>query len=95
MHLYCSALKLRRAHPALGDGTMRWFDTADDLLVFERDPGFVCAVNLRAEAVTIPAYGELLLSSSPMGGTVKPDGEGAGDGVVLPPDTAAWFSTQD
>jgi alpha-glucosidase len=93
LHLYRSALKLRREHPALGDGTMRWFDTVDDVLVFERDPGFVCAVNLRAEAITVPVYGDLLLSSGPTGtAAALGDGRSAGIGVVLPPDTAVWFS---
>lgn len=78
LEFYRAALHLRRALPALGAGTLRWFDAPDDTLVFERDPSFVCAVNLGAHAVGMPA-GEALLASGPL--TV--DGE-------LPTDTAVW-----
>jgi alpha-glucosidase len=85
LQLYRSALRLRRALPSLGDGAMRWLEAPDGVLVFERAPDFVCAVNLRATPVTLPSYGELALRSdqaSPLDGR----------GLVLPPDTAAWFT---
>jgi alpha-glucosidase len=82
--LYRAALRLRRADPSLGDGALTWLDGPDEVLVFERAPGFVCAVNLGTTPVELPTYGELVLSSEPM--------EVDGKGVVLPPETAAWFS---
>ena len=49
LSLYRAALRLRRDHPALGRGTLRWLDgphDADGLLCFAREPGFVFAANL-------------------------------------------------
>jgi alpha-glucosidase len=78
--LYREALRLRHEHPALGDGTLRWLATPDDVLVFERDPGFVCVVNFSDNAFPLPD-GELMVASGPL--TV---------GRTLPTDTAAWLS---
>jgi alpha-glucosidase len=79
LEFYRTALHLRRSTPALGAGTLRWLDSVDDALVFERDPSFVCAVNLGEAPIEVPA-GEALLSSGPL--TV--------DGL-LPGDTAVWI----
>jgi alpha-glucosidase len=79
LRLYHDALRLRKELPALGDGELRWLDGPEDVLVFERDPGFVCTVNLGTGPALVDAYGTLLLSS----GRVN-------DGV-LDPDTAAWW----
>jgi alpha-glucosidase len=78
--LYRRALHLRRLHPALGDGTLRWLPAPDRVLLFARDPGFLCAVNISEVAIPAPSHAELLLTSGPL--TVD---EG------IPPDTAAWF----
>jgi alpha-glucosidase len=82
--LYREALRLRRAHPALGDGGLRWLPSPDGALAFARDPGFGCVVNLAADPVPLPAGAQLLLSSRPL------TAEGA-----VGPDTAAWFATAD
>ncbi|MEW2358993.1 glycoside hydrolase family 13 protein [Spirillospora sp. NPDC029432] len=91
LSLYRSALRLRREHPALGDGTLRWLVGPPGTLVFSREalpgagaPGarLTCAVNLGDRTVRIPAYGRPLLASGP----IRPDG----DCIVLPPDTAVW-----
>jgi alpha-glucosidase len=82
LNLYRAALRLRRDHPALGRGTLRWLDhDLPDLLCFARDPGFVLAVNFGPEPAPLPAHREILLASGPI----------AGDGT-LPPDTAVWLS---
>jgi alpha-glucosidase len=81
--LYREALRLRREVQALGDGEMQWLATSADVLAFARAPGFVCAVNLGAEPVTLPSYGRLVLASGPV------------DGTVLPPDTTAWWVAGD
>ncbi|NJC72310.1 glycoside hydrolase family 13 protein [Planosporangium thailandense] len=78
--LYRSALRIRRHHPALGDGTLRWFDSPDDVLIFSRDPGFICAVNLGTAPVPLPAHAGVLLASGPL------------DAGLLPPDTAVWLA---
>ncbi|HZN16763.1 MAG TPA: glycoside hydrolase family 13 protein [Micromonosporaceae bacterium] len=81
LELYRHALRLRREHPALREGSLRWLEPPSaDVLVFARDPGLVCAVNLGAEPVTLPEYGDLLCASTEV------------TGRVLPPDTAAWWS---
>ena len=80
LSLYRTALRLRRDHPALGRGTLRWLD-ADGLLCFAREPGFILAANLGAAPAPLPAHGEILLTSEPV-----TDGS-------LPPDAAAWLSS--
>lgn len=80
LSLYRSALRIRRTHPALGDGSLEWLSSPEGTLVFRRGPGFVCAVNLGEKPVRLPAYGDLLCASGPVSGT------------TLPGDTTAWFS---
>jgi len=79
--LYRTALRLRRVHPALGRGTLRWLDREDSsLLCFAREPGFILAANLGTAPAPLPAHREVLLASGPV------------TGGGLPPDTAAWLS---
>jgi len=81
LNLYRAALRLRRDHPALGRGTLRWLEPGDPgLLCFAREPGFVLAANLGRAPVPLPAHREILLASEPV------------TGGSLPPDTAAWLS---
>jgi alpha-glucosidase len=86
--LYRTALRLRREHPALGRGALRWLDQPGDrqaagLLCFAREPGFIFAANLGASPAEIPAHQAILLASEP-----DPlDSEGR-----LRPDTAVWLS---
>jgi alpha-glucosidase len=82
LHLHRAALRLRRDHPALGRGTLRWLGPGDaGMLCFARDPGFVLAVNFGPAPVPLPAHREILLASGPLA-----------EGTMLPPDTAAWLS---
>jgi alpha-glucosidase len=67
--LYRRALELRPS------GAFAWRESPPGTLVFERD-GLVCAVNVDAPALPLPA-GEILLPSDGVDG-------------VLPPATAAW-----
>jgi alpha-glucosidase len=80
LELYRAALRLRREHPALGDGTLRFRDLGDDVLAFDRDPGFTCVVNTGAEPVPLPP-GRVLLTSTDL----------PSDGT-LPSDAAVWLS---
>ncbi|MFC4944359.1 glycoside hydrolase family 13 protein [Pseudonocardia sp. GCM10023141] len=81
MHaLYQAALRLRREHPALGDGTLTWHDAGAGVLSFDREPGLRCVVNLSAAAVALPEHREVLLAS----GSVADD--------TLAPDTAVWLA---
>jgi len=78
--LYRAALRVRRAHPALGDGTLRWLDAPDGVLLFARDPGFMCVVNISDAPIPMPE-GEQMLASGPLT-----------DRGALPTDTAVWLS---
>ncbi|MFF0879718.1 glycoside hydrolase family 13 protein [Micromonospora aurantiaca (nom. illeg.)] len=82
LELYRAALTLRRAEPALGDGTLTWLPAPDGVLAFAREPGFTCLVNLGDAAVPLPAHDRLLLASGPL------------DDDRLPPDTAVWLRTR-
>ncbi len=80
LSLYRAALAIRRRHPALGDGTLRWLEDSDHgVLRFQRDPGFVCLVNISPEPVPLPD-GAVLLASGPL------------DEGAVPRDTAVWLS---
>jgi alpha-glucosidase len=80
LELHRTALRIRREHPALGDGTMTWLDAPEGILAFSREPGLTCVVNLSAEPYELPAHSQLLLSSGPL-----EDG-------VLRPDQAVWLA---
>ena len=74
LSLYRSALAIRRRHPALGDGGMRWCGAPPEVLVFRRDPGVLCAVNLSDVSYPLPAHDRVLLASEPVvGGALAPD----------------------
>lgn len=79
LNLCRAALRLRREHPALGRGTLRWLDPGPELLCFAREPGFILAANLGAAPAPLPAHREILLAS------------GLVTGGSLPPDSAAWL----
>jgi alpha-glucosidase len=81
LELYRTALRIRRAEPALGDGEMRWLVHLADVIAFTRDPGFTCMVNLSDEPVSLPRHESILLASGPV------------DAELLPPDTAVWLRT--
>jgi len=86
--LYRAALRLRREHPALGRGTLRWLDEQETpegtgLLCFTREPGFIFVANFGATSRPLPPHREVLLASEPS----PKIAEG-----TLPPGTAAWLS---
>jgi alpha-glucosidase len=78
LNFYRAALRLRKAHPALGGGTFAWLDSEPGVLAFSREPGLHVITNISDKA--IPITGAVLLSSSPL------DEDG-----LLPPDTTAWL----
>ncbi|WP_405524398.1 DUF3459 domain-containing protein [Streptomyces canus] len=80
LELYRTVLRIRREHPALGDGTMTWQDAPAGILAFHRAPGFVCVVNLSNEAYQLPDHTAILLASSPIA-----------DGLLEPAD-AVWLA---
>jgi alpha-glucosidase len=82
--LYRAALRIRRQHPALADGVLRWLDGPDGVLVFARDAGFVCAVNPGPDDVELAVDGQLLVASGPA--------RGDGQRWVLPAESTAWWA---
>ncbi|MFE0100761.1 glycoside hydrolase family 13 protein [Streptomyces sp. NPDC059009] len=80
LELYRTALHLRRATPALGDGPLTWLPAPEGVLSFARTDGFTCTVNFTTAPVELPPSARPLLSSGPL------------DEGKLPPDTAVWQS---
>lgn len=60
---YRRALAVRREHEALGSGGYRWLDAPDDVLMFRREPGLVCATNFGPNPVRLDLAGALLCHS--------------------------------
>ena len=91
--LYRTALRIRRRHPALGDGAMTWLDLPRTVLAFRREPGFACVVNFGPDPIALadiasawpgqPAA-RVLLSSEPLPAK-----------AVVPGDTAVWWDSSD
>ncbi|MGW1293964.1 glycoside hydrolase family 13 protein [Streptomyces sp. NPDC002533] len=79
LELYRTALRLRRAEPALGGGTLRWLHDDADVLAFTRGDGFLCLTNLSGAPVPLPAGAEVILTSSAL------------DDGLLRPDSTAWL----
>jgi alpha-glucosidase len=80
LELYRRALRVRREHPALGDGTLAWLDAPAGVLALRREPGLVCVVNLSSQAYRLPDHTSVLLASGPV-----EDG-------LLAPDQAVWLA---
>jgi alpha-glucosidase len=79
LELYRSALRIRRDHPGLGSGPMRWREAPPGVLSIERDGGFRLVVNVEDAPVDLPKHRRVLLASGPF------------DGSRLPPNSAVWL----
>ena len=79
LQLYRAALRLRREHPALGDGEMTWVESGNGELAFTREPGFGFIANLGDSPAPLPAGCRVILASGPL------------DSGRLPADTAVWL----
>ena len=82
LELYRSALRLRRSVPGFGSEreSLRWLDSAPEILSFRRGTDAACVVNLSAEPVALPEHDAVLLTSSPLT-----------DDGLLPSDAAVWL----
>ncbi|MEW6224197.1 MAG: glycoside hydrolase family 13 protein [Chloroflexota bacterium] len=86
--LYRRALALRNTHPGLSGGAFAWLPSPDGVLLFERDDGLRCAVNLSGTPVALPGTRTTLLRSD----AIDPGAAGGpGDPDALPADAAAWY----
>ena len=79
LSLYRAALAIRRVHPGLGDGPMRWLEAGPGVLAYIRGECLAVVTNLSAEPIALPVAGELLLASADL------------EGGRLPPDASAWI----
>jgi alpha-glucosidase len=79
LELYRAALRIHRAEPGLGDGSLTWLDAPDGVLAFRRADRFACVANLSPAPVPLPDHEEVLLTSAPL-----EDG-------CLPSDATAWL----
>jgi alpha-glucosidase len=85
LELYRTALSVRRREPGLGAGdSVEWLKAPEGVMAFRRGD-FVCVANTTGEAVTIPAYGRVLLATAEVAV--------AGDEAKLPADTTVWWTT--
>jgi alpha-glucosidase len=80
LELYRRALRLRREQSGFRSDILRWLDAPDGVLLVDRGPGLLCAVNLSSAPFDLPRDCEILLASA--------DLEGGQLGV----DSAAWLS---
>jgi alpha-glucosidase len=81
--LYREALRIRRGHPGLGSGSLRWLPAPAEVLAFARAHGFGLVLNLDAEPFRLPPHRRILLASGPL------------DGDLLPRDTAVWLELDE
>ena len=82
LNMYKSALRIRREHSGLGEGSITWLPSNDQALMFERVDGFICIVNFGIENLQIPEGAKVLLSSAPLLGR------------EVPIDTAVWLQSE-
>ena len=81
LELYRSALRIRRDHPGLGSGPMRWRDAPTGVLSIEREGGFLLVANVEGVSAELPTHRGVILASGPL------------DGSRLPPNMAVWLQT--
>lgn len=79
LELYRTALRIRRAEPGLGDGSLEWLASATEVLAFARGRDFISVTNLSSTAVPLPPHRAVLLASADVS-------EGH-----LPPDATVWL----
>ena len=56
--------EIRRAEPALNDGSFTWLSSDPGVLAFERGRGLICITNLSGAAIPLPRHEAVLLASA-------------------------------
>jgi alpha-glucosidase len=79
LSLYRDGLRIRRADPDLGDGSLQWQPSRPEVLAFIRGHRLMCVVNFGADPVALPSGAELLIASTRL------------EGGQLPCDATAWL----
>jgi alpha-glucosidase len=83
LELYRAALRIRRGDPAFAGERLAWLDGPPGTLVFRREGGVRCAVNVSGAPYRLPASSTILLASEAL------------EGAVLTAGSAAWFVAAD
>jgi alpha-glucosidase len=78
LSLYRHALRIRRAEPDLGDGPLRWLDSAPGVLAFSRGD-VVCVTNFGSTPAALPEHRAVLIASADL------------EGGLLPSDASVWL----
>lgn len=80
LHLYRTALRIRRTHSTLNSPLFRWVESMDERFMFTRsdDESFLCLVTFE-KGETVPPNYEVLLSSQKI------------ESGQIPPDTTTWL----
>lgn len=79
LSLYRMALMVRRTHPDLGDGSMKWIPSARGVLAFQRGDSFINVTNLDTDPCELPSHERVWLTSAPL------------EGGRLPANATAWL----
>jgi alpha-glucosidase len=79
LNLYRLALRIRRDEPDLGDGSLTWWSSPPDTLVFARGSRFLSLTNLSGAALPLPPHEAVLLASADV------------SDHHLPPDATVWL----
>ena len=80
LSLYRAMLAIRRESADLGDGSLRWLRSPDDVLAFARGDGFVCVTNFSRRSIELPGDCSLVVASADL------------VGGCLPPDATVWLT---
>ncbi|AKU18770.1 alpha-glucosidase [Luteipulveratus mongoliensis] len=79
LSLHRMALLIRRNHPDLGDGPMRWLPSDPGVIAFGRGADFASLTNVTDHPVDLPAHLQVWLASQPL------------EGGQLPSDATVWL----
>ena len=86
--LYRRLIALKRAHPALNGGGIRWLHASDDAVAFVRESSSECVLVVAARGITTIDLGDELPDDAPLiEGSVAFDG---GRVAIAGPTFAAW-----
>ena len=92
LELYREALRIRRADPSLGEGTLTWLASADDVLAIRRGApdGAVSVMNLTDAVLHLPhEWGTDVLVASSDDVALLTTGDHAA--LAIGPETAVWL----
>ena len=64
--LYRRLIALKRAHPALNGGGIRWLHVSDDAVAFVRESAEECVLVVAARAITVIDLGAALPDDAPL-----------------------------